>query len=1499
MVFTIGSQSDQNHDWDAKFASQPDPLLLPPKGRKGAALILSSFFPWLPRAATRGAQLIATTSSPKRRKVSPEPRTSPGLRARRHGRSEPPHSRHTSSSSRRGQSPSLSPPRYVPAHLQFQTGSPPGRSLTPATATAGLTLHSDISDMPSDTREGTPPTNGRSPSPGEKRPASEITDSDPEGGVSTTAFASNARNENIPRTSDAASDIYPTPSSNGNAGSSLSDDEKSTPGSPDPKGIPTVDEQVAEVNALMQTPLKDGQKGYVVSMNWLKKVLARTTAHADHNDKESLEADVGPVNNLNIMLDTDQALPSVKDETGELFVPMRPGLHEALDFTVIPQHGWQLIQKWYGLADQSPVIIRYAHNINQPGETENIEYENYPPIFTVFKLANPAAGTTPATLRETNKPSVKVLASRYTSYQKWLRDAKEQAGIDMATKVRVWNILQLPRSTNASASATPAASRTQSPAPPLALISNPNDKLLFDLNAFLELSEGSHRVLLANVKDQTQNANYNGRMTLNMAGLGTANCVILEEQVGGSKGGEWISEVSAKTLKSLGIPVDTMKKDALTKVTAPKAAIKSAQSSGKLTPALPNDPIRGLITRGRKGRQLVVGLQNLGNTCYMNSALQCVRSIEELSYYFLSEMYKRELNPTNVLGCGGVIAKQWANLLQELYKSDPQPRSVNPSRFRSAAGRQREEFAGFEQHDSQEFVMFLLDALSEDLSRIVGSKPATTIPDSTDEMINDRKALEAFGKTCWDLYESRNASVITDLFAGMYKSTLICPTCEKTSIIMDPFTMVTVPIPSGPNLVNRTIIFLPLDGPPVSLRVRLDENETLKFWKNFVAQKMGIEGERIFAAETLHHSFWQTFEADDDSFGSLRTRPDDTIVFVDMGPLPTSTKSSQPISANDDGIIVPVFHRKLAPQKKREDSRDLFGMPSFIRLSSEEAQDLEAIYRKLLAQANNMTTRDILSTEENSADEQRTDDSDTVVTNEDDARSADSRIKTSSVDGEDSIVDISMQTTDDSTPAEDAEESDSDSGSTRSPQHPLAGKITANLLSLFDAKVMSTNTHVPDGRNISSTKNYPLLSSRIASPTVSTKTLDAASKTSADDNSDDYFDTDGSDTESTSPLPLLRQGDAILIDWTADAADALFGGKPRDPNELRGRPSYLNIKSVFDFNLAPTPKKLKKSVYSLDECLDEFSKEEILSQADSWYCPQCKTHVSATKKFELWRTPDILVVQLKRFSQFRGRLYGNKINTVIDFPLEGLDLSSRVQGPTDGKSAVYDLIAVDNHMGGLGGGHYTAYIKDFVSGAWVYCNDTSARTVTDLDSIISAGAYLLFYRRRSDRALGNQELQELVESYRDNSSSDSAGSSASRSAHGSQSPDDGGRRLGGPAPLARAKVAPRVCKGQDSLGNDIYSSAEESTSDSEDGGSSGKKIDFEHETGGSQVESLSKLTEPSWSFDDAHADSQITSGNSATEDGHLDGHVPWGDPMDIDQPFQFGLTSGGGGGFLR
>jgi ubiquitin carboxyl-terminal hydrolase 4/11/15 len=87
-----------------------------------------------------------------------------------------------------------------------------------------------------------------------------------------------------------------------------------------------------------------------------------------------------------------------------------------------------------------------------------------------------------------------------------------------------------------------------------------------------------------------------------------------------------------------------------------------------------------------------------------------------------------------------------------------------------------------------------------------------------------------------------------------------------------------------------------------------------------------------------------------------------------------------------------------------------------------------------------------------------------------------------------------------------------------------------------------------------------------------------------------------------------------------------------------------------------------------------------LGEEDAWYCPSCKKHQQATKKLDLWKLPDILVVHLKRFSH--SRYHRDKIENSVNFPLTGFDLTKRVRGlSSDGKESVYDLYAISNHFG--------------------------------------------------------------------------------------------------------------------------------------------------------------------------------------------------------------------------
>lgn len=94
------------------------------------------------------------------------------------------------------------------------------------------------------------------------------------------------------------------------------------------------------------------------------------------------------------------------------------------------------------------------------------------------------------------------------------------------------------------------------------------------------------------------------------------------------------------------------------------------------------------------------------------------------------------------------------------------------------------------------------------------------------------------------------------------------------------------------------------------------------------------------------------------------------------------------------------------------------------------------------------------------------------------------------------------------------------------------------------------------------------------------------------------------------------------------------------------------------------------------------------------YCPKCKEHRQASKKLDLWKLPEILVVHLKRFSY--SRYMKNKLDTFVNFPIRNLDLSKYVNPAAlepNPQLYTYELYAVINHYGNLGGGHYSAYAK--------------------------------------------------------------------------------------------------------------------------------------------------------------------------------------------------------------
>jgi len=176
------------------------------------------------------------------------------------------------------------------------------------------------------------------------------------------------------------------------------------------------------------------------------------------------------------------------------------------------------------------------------------------------------------------------------------------------------------------------------------------------------------------------------------------------------------------------------------------------------------------------------------------------------------------------------------------------------------------------------------------------------------------------------------------------------------------------------------------------------------------------------------------------------------------------------------------------------------------------------------------------------------------------------------------------------------------------------------------------------------------------------------------------------------------------------------------------RSKYFNDriaeKVLLDQSSAIVPETGGKEI-SLTECLRLFTTTE--EQLTTWYCTECKEHHESFTKFDIWSAPKLLVFQLKRFITV-NTCWRERLDNLIDFPVDNLDLTEFVIGPKP-HPPIYDLYAVENHFGSIGGGHCTAYARHRDDNQWYKYDDSSVSPAYPSE-IVSRAAYVLFYKRK-------------------------------------------------------------------------------------------------------------------------------------------------------------------------
>lgn len=1183
----------------------------------------------------------------------------------------------------------------------------------------------------------------------------------------------------------------------------------------EPYSTEEVDRQVAHVHTLVAKPLDEGDRGVVISSKWLERVMSRSTEGLDSRQyaKDAREGPVGPLDNSDIT-PADAFQKPLQDVHKQSFIPLNPGYAVGKEIQVFPYEVYGYIVGLYGTKHSKP-IVRYAHDSADSDTAQNIIYETYPPIVTICKVPQPDQQiTTPAnraTLaaaslklrrerhemygQHTEDDAIRIVVSRSERIQKFLARAKEAAGIPRARKVKVFRLLEQAD----GAVALSGNGRAGVPSPPPSRPASPDQstsppKLVLDATSFNKMKAGVN-LEPVDIKDNTANEKYNGSMALG-AIIYEDQTLVFEEQIGGPAGGEFPSDSKPGMNIKMVKPTD------------------SAATSGRTSPA-PS----GMMTRGRQTRSGrtpgTVGLNNLGNTCYMNSALQCIRSVEELAIFFLKKHYKKEINNDNPLGHNGAMANAYHSVIQGIY-GNPNLNSFQPTQFKKALGNAQPMFSGWGQQDSQEFLSFLVDALHEDLNRII-KKPYIENPDSDDATVHDPQAIIELGETYRNNHRLRNDSVAMDLFSGFYKNKMECPTCDKVSVTFDPFSLLTVQLPINVKR-EHDVIFFPIHGKPVRHHLDIESNAPYKALKETIASKHpGVDANRLIMTEVFSHKTYKLFN-DAATLADDNIAKGDHIFFYEVDDVPTNPAlPERPYAAwnernahkvlpadamnspQSECMAIPIFHQTKGNHKDWQAAMH----PMYITVTREEAKHYDVILKKILIAVSKMTTRPILQEFSQDKGEELIAKAQSIEGEEAVSAEDAAGVSDHSNTSEESYVNVDM-----ATPATEITDSQILANGTSAMQiEENTNSIPEGFMSptyrlspalrdhLFDVLVGGSGNDLHT-ISIPPSRNSQSMNSRVKIPSRQSSVESSDSGDSGSDDDDTAEQGDGQDDQNDDDVPdivmggeqsrsiveesdsedpivgpktfspkvnkprkgrgrserkkfnrlnkknrhggqkkkdsnsygnslvtppprsedspyYVELGEGIVLNWRPEAFDALFEGNPKKNNEMRGCRTADDDGKDCDFfpdpELEARRAKMqarKKSGVTLDECFTETGKREVLSEDNAWYCNRCKEMRLAAKTLEIWTLPDILVVHLKRFGGARGSR--DKIDVHVNYPITGLDMSDKVGLKEDGKEYIYDLFAVDNHYGGLGGGHYTAMAKNFNDGEWYDYNGESA-----------------------------------------------------------------------------------------------------------------------------------------------------------------------------------------------